>query len=123
MSISRRKAQDYAEHVLNRPGGEKPVTLKRHKSGATLLHQGHAITKTHASKVGEIQAELMAEVLGVELPEVGGEVSTKVPSGVLYRAVAVSSLDVRRPEARAVLGQIMNTAAMQRGGFNTIEVG
>jgi hypothetical protein len=123
MSISRRKAQDYAESVLNRPGGAKPVTLKRHKTGTTLLHQGHALTRTHASKVGEIQAELMAEVLGVELPDVGGEVSTQVPSGVLYRAVAVSSLDVRRPEARAVLGQIMNTAAMQLGGFPTIEVG
>ena len=123
MAISRRKAQDYAERVLNRPGGEKPVTLKRHKTGVTLLHHGRALTRTHDSKVGEVQAELMAEVLGVELPEVGGEVRTKVPSGVLYRAVAVSSLDVRRPEARAVLGQIMNVAAMQRGAFNTIEVG
>ena len=123
MSISRRKAQDYAESVLNRPGGAKPVTLKRHKTGTTLLHQGRALTRTHASKVGEIQAGLMAEVLGVELPDVGGEVSTQVPSGVLYRAVAVSSLDIRRPEARAVLGQIMSTAAMQLSGIPTIEVG
>ena len=56
----------------------------------------------------------MAEVLGVELPAVGGEVATKVASGVLYRTIAVPSLDVRRPEARAVLAQLMNTAAMQR---------
>jgi hypothetical protein len=123
MAISRRNAQDYAERVLNRPGGEKSVTLKHHKNGVTLLHQGHALTRTHASKIGAIQAQLMAEVLGVELPDVGGKVRTKVPSGVLYRAVAISSLDVRRPEARTVLSQIMNIAAMQRGGFNTIELG
>ncbi len=123
MAISRRKAQDYAEQVLNRPGGEKPVTLRRTKSGVTLLHEGRALTKTHASGVGEMQAKLMAMALGVELPEVGGSVETRVPSGVLYRAVAVSSLDVRRPEAQAVLGQLMSTAAMQRGAFNTLEIG
>ena len=65
----------------------------------------------------------MAEVLGVDLPPVGGEVATKISSGVLYRAIAVSSLDVRRPEAQAVLEQILNTAAMQRGAFNTLEIG
>jgi hypothetical protein len=123
MGISRKRAQDYAESVLNRPRGETPVTLRRNKSGATLLHRGRALTKTHASNVGEVQAKLMAEVLGTELPEVGGEVSLRVPSGVLYRAISVSSLDVRRPEARALLGQIMNTAAMQRGAFNTVEIG
>jgi hypothetical protein len=123
MAISRSKAQDYAEAVINRPGGEKPVVLRRHKNGATLLHRGRALTKTHASRVGQVQAELMAEVLGVELPAVGGEIATKVSSGVLYRAIAVSSLDVRRPEARAVVAELMNVAAMQRGAFNTLEIG
>jgi hypothetical protein len=123
MAISRIRAQDYAESVINRPRGETPVTLRRHKNGVTLLYNGRALTKTHASKVGEVQAELMAEVLGVELPGPGEDASTKVASGVLYRAIAVSSLDLRRPEARAVLGQLMRTAAMQRGAFNTLEVG
>ena len=123
MAISRRKAQDYAEQVLNRPGGEKPVSLRRTKSGATLLHRGRALTKTHASGVGEMQAKLVAMVLGVALPEVGMSVEARVSSGVLYRAIAVSSLDIRRPEALAVLGQLMNTAAMQRGAFNTMEIG
>ena len=69
-----------------------------------------------------MQAKLVAMVLGVALPEVGMSVETRVPSGVLYRAIAVSSLDIRRPEALAVLGQLMNTAAMQRGAFNTMEI-
>ena len=66
MAISRARAQDYAESVINRPRGEMPVTLRRHKNGVTLLYRGRALTKTHATKVGEVQAELMAEVLGVE---------------------------------------------------------
>ena len=123
MAISRTRAQDYAEAVLNLPGGEKPVTLSRHKNGVTLLYRGRALTKTHASKLGEIQAELMADVLGVELPKLGEVVSTKVASGLLYRAVAVSSLDVRKPEGRAVVAQLMRTAVMQRGAFNTVEIG
>jgi hypothetical protein len=123
MAISRTRAQDYAEEVLNQPGGEKPVTLSRHKKGVTLLYRGRALTKTHASKVGELQAVLMADVLGVKLPKLGEAVSTKVASGILYRAVAVSSLDVRRPEAQPVLAQLMRTAVMQRGAFNTVEIG
>ena len=122
MGVSRLKAQDYAEQVLNRPGGAKEVTLRRNRTGATLLYRGRTLTRTYGSALGEVQASLMAEVLGVDLPEVGFSVTTKVSSGVLYRAVSVSSLDVRRPEARAVLAQIMNTAAMQRGAFNTLEI-
>ena len=122
MAISRRRAQDYAEEFLSRPRGETPVVLRRHKSGVTLLHGRRALTKTHASGVGLAQAEFMAEALGVGIPPLGGEVHAKVATGVLYRAIAVSSLDVRRPEARMVLAQLLRTAAMQRGAFNTIEV-
>ena len=122
MAISRRRAQDYAEEFLSRPRGETPVVLRRHNSGVTLLHGRRALTKTHASGVGLAQAEFMAEALGVGIPPLGGEVHAKVATGVLYRAIAASSLDVRRPEARMVLAQLLRTAAMQRGAYNTIEV-
>ncbi|MYF64618.1 MAG: hypothetical protein F4185_01140 [Chloroflexi bacterium] len=66
----------------------------------------------------------MALALGIDLPqEVGGEVSTKVGSGVLYRAIGASSLDLRRPEAQIVLEQLLATAALQRGVFRTLEIG
>ena len=114
MSISRRRAQDYAERVLSRPRSEIPLTLRRGKGGVTLLHKGRALTKCHASKVGELQAAFMARALGTELPELGGETTALVPGGVLYRAVAISTLDLRRPEARKVLAQLLATADMQR---------
>ena len=123
MAISRKRAQDYAESVLNRPRGETPVTLRRFRNGCTLFYGRRALTKTHASRVGELQAEFMAQALGLEVPpEVGGSASTRIASGALYRAIAISSLDLRRPEARVLLGELLTTAAMQRGVFDSIEV-
>ncbi len=114
MSISRKRAQDYAESVLSRPRSDFQVTLKRGKGGATLLYQRRALTKCHASRVGTVQAIYMARALGVELPPLGASVQAEIPGGVLYRAVAVSTLDLRRPEARQVLAQLLATAEMQR---------
>ncbi|MFQ5873955.1 MAG: hypothetical protein ACE5JL_09155 [Dehalococcoidia bacterium] len=117
MAVSRKRAQDYAEKVLERPRGEMSVTLRRGKGGVTLLYGGRAVTKCHASRVGDLQAAYMARALGVELPSQGGKVSTKVPSGVLYRAIGISALDLRRPEALKVMAQLLATAEMQRTVF------
>ncbi len=121
VSVSRRRAQDYAERVLARPRSEYSVTLRRGKGGITLLYRGRALTRCHASRVGALQAACMASVLGVEMPPAGGSVAAKVPGGVLYRAVAVSTLDLRRPEARQVLAGLLATAEMQRGAMSGAE--
>lgn len=124
MALSRTKALDYAERLINRPRGETPVTIRRNKNGYTLLHNRRALTKTHASGVGALQAQAMADALGVGLPrEVGEETTAKVGTGVLYRAIGASSLDLRRPEAQVVLQQLLATAALQRGAFPTLEIG
>lgn len=108
MALSRTKALDYAERLINRPRGETPVTIRRNKNGYTLLHNRRALTKTHASGVGALQAQAMADALGVRLPqEVGEETTAKVGTGVLYRAIGASSLDLRRPEAQVVLEQLL----------------
>ncbi len=124
MGLSRSKAQDYAEEILNQPRGRTRVHLRKNKSGYTLLHRGRALTKTHNSAIGAFQAAFMAEALGVELPENNGEtVEAFVSSGVLYRAVAISSLDLRKPEPRVLLGRLLGTAALQRGAaFDTLEI-
>jgi hypothetical protein len=114
MAISRKRAQDYAERVLARPRSDYQVTLQRGKRGTTLLYRGRALTKCHASRVGALQAAFVAQALGVALPAQGSSVMTQVPSGVLFRAVAISSLDLRRPEARKVLVQLLAVAEMQR---------
>ena len=123
MAISRKRAQTYAEALFRRPRSDTPVTLRRNRNGYVLLHGGRALTKTHASKVGETQVAFMAEALGVDLPQgIGEEVRTQVATGVLYRAIAISSLDLRRPEARVLLGQLIQTALMQRSAFTSVEI-
>lgn len=121
MGISRSRAQDYAEQILERPRAAIDLSIRRSKSGVTLLHKGRAVTKCHATRVGEMQAEFMAVALGTELPELGSTVSVQVPAGAFYRAIAISSLDLRRPEARLLLGQHLATAQMQRTGMRSIE--
>ena len=118
MPVQRR---DYAEKLLERPRASIPLTLKRTKSGVTLLHRGRAVTKCHATGVGELQAEFMAVALGAELPPLGETTSVDVPAGAFYRAIAISSLDLRRPEARLLLEQHLATAQMQRTGMRSIE--
>src|SRR3972149_1456912 len=105
MSISRKRAQDYAERVLARPRSDFAVTLRCGTGGTSLLYKGRALTKCHASQVGAAQAFYMAQALGVEPPSLGGRVMARVPAGGLYRAVAISTLDLRRPEARRVLAK------------------
>jgi len=95
VAISRRRAQDYAEEFLSRPRGETPVVLRRHKSGVTLLHGQRALTKTHASVVGQAQAEFMAEALGVSPKDVNALVMG-IPLGVVASGVLNRSPLVRR---------------------------
>ena len=121
MGISRSRAQDYAEKLLERPRASIPLTLRRSKSGVTLLHRGRAVTKCHASGVGEVQARFMAQALGVDLPVLGEATAVEVPAGAFYRAIAISSLDLRRPEALFLLEQHLATAQMQRSGMRSIE--
>ena len=71
MSISRRKAQEYADRLLEVPSAHLRVTLRRGKGGVTLLYQGRSVTRCHSSKVGMWTAAFMARALGVELPAEG----------------------------------------------------
>ncbi|MBI4296974.1 MAG: hypothetical protein HY676_00400 [Chloroflexi bacterium] len=114
MGISRRKAQDYADRVLATPRSEMSLRLRRGRSGVTLYYRGRALTKCHASKVGMLAAAYMARALGVNLPAQGASTVVKVPFGVLYRAIGISSLDLRRQEAYVVLQRLIEEADMQR---------
>tara|TARA_Y100001936_G_C16074229_1_gene672860 strand:- start:644 stop:940 length:297 start_codon:yes stop_codon:yes gene_type:complete len=97
--------------------------LRRNKNGFSLTHKGKVLTKTYSSKVGILQSAAMAMALGVELPEsIGATIQIKAATGVLYRAISASCLDLRKPEAQVVLQQLLSTAALQRGVFKTIEI-
>lgn len=112
---SRRRAQDYAESILARPRSDYAITLRSGRTGVSLLHRGRVLTRCHNSRVGTLQAIYMAEALGVAVPVVGSVANAVVPSGVLYRALAISGLNLRLPEARQVLARLLEVARIQRG--------
>ncbi len=115
MDSSRKRAQDYAERLLSRPRGDLQVTLSRGRTGVSLLHEKRVLTHCHNSRVGQLQAVFMAEALGLRLPPDGGRATAEVSTGVLFRALSISSLDLRKPEARRLLRELLDTAAIQRG--------
>ena len=116
MGVSRSKAWEYAEGILDVPRGRVPITLRHGKTGAVLLHRGRVLTRCYTSTVGQWGAKFMAQALGVELPEQGQSVKLTASTGVLFRAISISSLDLRKPASYAILERMLEEAELQRGG-------
>ncbi len=116
MATSRKKAWEYAEGVLDIPRRSVPVTLRHSKSGVVLLHRGRVLTRCYQSQVGRWGARFMAQALGVEVPPLGESVGTSVSTGVLFRAISISSLDLRKTSTHPILERMLEEAEFQRGG-------
>ena len=114
MSVSRKRAWPYAEKVLSRPARGVAVVLRHSIGGVTLLHKGKALTKCYPSKTGKLAAQFVAEALGVHMPPLGESVQATISTGVLYRAISISSLDLRLPEVQPLLERLLEEASEQR---------
>ena len=115
MSVSRRRALEYADSVISVPRAHVRVTLRQIRDGVTLLHEGKALTKCYVNRSGMRAAHYMAEALGVEVPPLGSSVEARVSTGVLWRAVSISCLDFRKEESMLLLKRLLEEATMQRG--------
>ena len=116
MSITRKRALDYAEQVISVPRGRVTVTLRQRKEGVTLLHNRRALTKCYLNRSGMRSAVFMAQALGVKIPPLGSLVKTQVSTGVLWRAISISCLNFRKRESYVLLERLLDEAAMMRGG-------
>ena len=116
MSISRKRALEYADEIVSVPRAHVRVTLRQVKDGVTLLHEGRALTRCYLSRSGMRTAGYMAEALGVDVPPLGGSVEARVSTGVLWRAISISCLDLRKRASFAILERLLEEATMQRGG-------
>ncbi|MFQ5860483.1 MAG: hypothetical protein ACE5IG_02915 [Dehalococcoidia bacterium] len=116
MATSRKRALEYAERVMDVPKRAVPVTLYHGRSGVTLRHDGRVLTRCYASGAGLVAGVLMAQALGLKLPRVGHSVETEVSTGVLFRAVAISALNPKRPEVRPLLERYLEEAELLRTG-------
>ena len=115
MTISRKKAWEYAEHILSIPQSRVKVRLRHGKTGLVLSHKGRVLTRCYESIVGKAGAHFMSQALGVEIPPKGDSVETLVSTGVLFRAIAIASLDLRKGETHAILARMLDEAESQRG--------
>ncbi len=97
------------------PRAHVRVTLRQTKEGVTLLHQGRALTRCYLTRSGLAAARCMAEALGVGVPPLGESTDARVSTGVLWRAVSISCLDMRKSESRVILERLLEEASMQRG--------
>ncbi len=100
--------------MLSVPKAHVPVTLRHSKGGVTLLHQGRALTRCYVTRPGMRAARFAARALGVEVPALGEQVQAQVSTGVLWRAISISCLDLRKPEAVPLLERLLSEAEMQR---------
>ena len=115
MSVSRKRALEYADEIVSVPRAHVRVTLRQVEGGVTLLHRGRALTRCYINRSGMRAARFMAQALGVELPPLGGSVDATVSTGVLWRAVSISCLDFRKAESLPLLERLLEEANMQRG--------
>ncbi len=115
MSVSRKRALERGQAAIERPKGEMALTLFHGKTGLTLRYQGKVIARTSTSHVGKQIAPFIALALGLRLPKLGATATAKVSSGVLYRVLSISTLDLRQPEARQLLDYLLDEAASMRG--------
>ena len=121
MGLSRKKALDYAERLMEHPRAALLLELRHNKSGVTLLHNRRAVTRCYSNPVGKAQALEMARALGVGLPPIGESVQATVPNGTFYRAIAISSLDLRIPGVFALLDRLQDEAEMARSLGSAVE--
>ncbi len=115
MAVSRKRALERGQAAIERPKGQMEITLRHGKGGVTLRYQGRVIARTHASAVGKRLAPYLAQALGVKLPPAGGQAKSVVSSGVLYRVLSISSLDLRTKEAQMLLRYLLQEAEGMRG--------
>ena len=116
MSISRKKALEYAYELISVPRAHLRVHLTQTKEGVTLSYRGRVMTKVYMNRSGMNAAAAMAEALGVSIPKLGESASALVSTGTLYRVLALSELDYRKPASFEVAARLIDDAADQRGG-------
>ena len=116
MAVSRARALQYADILISVPRAHVTVTLRQGKEAVTLLHGRRALTKCYINRTGIRAATYMAQALGVRVPPLGKSVHAKVSTGVLWRAISISCLDLRKKESSPILERLLSEAEEQRGG-------
>ncbi len=121
MAISRSQALEYAYKVLEQPRAHMRVRLTQTRAGVSLYYDGRVMTKVFVNRSGLSAAAAMAEALRVRVPKLGESVEARVSSGVLYRVLALSTLDYRNEVAFQLASRLIAEAIDLQGSRGTSE--
>lgn len=116
MSEPHTKVTDYAEELISVPRAHIAVELRQDDAGLKLLHQERPLVECRLTREGMAAAGYMAMALDVKIPALGKSVTARVSTGVLFRAVSISSLDFNIEESFKLLDRWLEEAESQRGG-------
>ena len=116
MSKPHTKVTDYAEELISVPRAHITLELRQDDAGLKLLHQEKPLVECQLTREGMAAAGYMAKALGVKIPALRKSVTARVSTGVLFRAVSISSLDFNIEESFELLGRWLEEAELQRGG-------
>ena len=107
---------DYAQELISVPRAHLVLELRQDESGLKLLHEGKLVVECYLTREGMAAAGFMVQSLGAKVPPLGESVTARVSSGVLFRAVSISTLDFNNEESYVLLDRWLEEAEMQRGG-------
>ncbi len=116
MSVSRKKALEYAYALIEVPRAHVRVTLRQTSEGVSVLHGRRVLTKVYLNRSGMNAAAAIAEAIGVPLPKLGESSDALISSGLLYRVLALSQLDFRNPAALDVAARLVDEARDMQSG-------
>lgn len=116
MSVSRKKALEYAYALIEVPRAHIRVSLTQTNEGVSLLHGRRLLTKVYLNRSGMNAAAAMAEAIGVPAPKLDESKTVLISSGLLYRVLAISQLDFRNPAALEVASRLVDEAKDMQSG-------
>ena len=116
MAADHTQVFDYAEELIAAPKAHVPLELRQDEEGLQLLHQDRPLVRCSLSREGMLSAGFMAKALGARVPPLGTSVEVKVSTGVLFRAVSISSLDLANEDSLPLLERWLQEAQQQRTG-------
>ena len=118
MSISRTKALEYAYELISVPAcALAGASQSRPRKAFPLRYRGRVMTKVYMNRSGnERRRGYGRKPSACRYPNSAKASAPLVSTGALYRVLALSELDYRKPESFEVAARLIDDAIDQRGG-------
>lgn len=110
---------DYADELIEVPRAHLRLILTQDEGGLMVNHDERPLIRFHLTRNGMGAAGFVAKALGVTVPALGEEVVARVSTGVLFRALSITRLDLSNDASFPLLDRLLEDAAIQRGATPT----